>query len=78
MFNDILAIPLDKQLWYIALFAWVIVWKGLALWRAARQEQKWWFVGLLVVNTIGILEILYIYIFSRGVMMPKQVDGEKK
>jgi hypothetical protein len=65
MFNDILAVPLDKQLWYIALFAWVMVWKGLALWKAARQDQRWWFVGLLVVNTLGILEILYIYVFSQ-------------
>jgi len=66
MFNDILAVPLDRQLWYVALFAWVVVWKGLALWKAGRQGQQWWFVGLLVVNTLGILEILYIYVFSRG------------
>lgn len=65
MFNNILAIPLDQQLWYLALFAWSVVWKGLALWRAAHKEQKWWFIAFLVVNTVGILEILYIYVFSR-------------
>ncbi|TRZ64323.1 MAG: hypothetical protein D4Q79_01795 [Spirochaetia bacterium] len=43
---------------------WSIVWKGLALWKAAHLNQKYWFVALLVVNTLGILEILYIYIFS--------------
>ncbi|MCC6404891.1 MAG: hypothetical protein IT405_00705 [Candidatus Yanofskybacteria bacterium] len=59
-----LQIPLDRQLWYLALFAWVVVWKGLALWRAAQKEQKWWFVVLLVINTLGILEILYVYVFS--------------
>ena len=64
MFNNILAVPLDNQLWYIALFVWVIAWKGWALWKAARQNQKWWFIPLLVVNTLGILEILYIYVFS--------------
>lgn len=64
MFNDILQIPLDRQLWYLALFAWVVVWKGLALWRAAQKEQKWWFIVLLVINTLGILEILYVYVFS--------------
>ncbi len=65
MFNNILAIPLDNQLWYLALFAWSVTWKGLALWKAAQKEQKWWFIAFLVVNTVGILEILYIYVFSR-------------
>ena len=64
MFNDILQVPLDSQLWYLALFAWSVVWKGMALWKAAHKEQKWWFVAFLVVNTLGILEILYIYVFS--------------
>jgi hypothetical protein len=47
------------------LVVWTLVWKGLALWRAAREESKWWFVILLVVNTLGILEILYFFVFSR-------------
>lgn len=64
MFNDVLAIPLSEHLWYIALFAWTVVWKGLALWKAAQKEQKYWFAAFLVVNTLGVLEILYIYVFS--------------
>ena len=64
MFNDILQVPLDRQLWYLALFAWAVVWKGMALWRAAHKDQKWWFIAFLVINTLGILEILYIYVFS--------------
>ena len=44
---------------------WSLVWKGLALWRAARAGSKWWFIAMLVINTVGILEILYIYVFSR-------------
>jgi len=64
MFNDILQVPLDRQLWYLALFAWAVVWKGMALWRAAHKDQKWWFIAFLIVNTLGILEILYIYVFS--------------
>lgn len=49
----------------MALIAWSIYWKGRALWRASRQNSKLWFIALLVVNTLGILEILYIYIFSK-------------
>lgn len=48
------------------LFAvWSLVWKGLALWRAAQRGDTAWFVVLLVVNTLGILEILYLYVFSK-------------
>ncbi|MEK7629176.1 MAG: DUF5652 family protein [Patescibacteria group bacterium] len=35
------------------------------MWRAAHQNSKPWFIALLVINTLGILEILYIYIFSK-------------
>lgn len=44
---------------------WSLFWKGLALWKAARHTHKWWFIALLVINTAGILEILYIYVFSK-------------
>ncbi len=52
--------------WLFAiLFAWSIIWKGAALWRAARNNQMYWFVALILVNTVGILEILYIYVFAK-------------
>jgi hypothetical protein len=44
---------------------WSIFWKGWALWIAARNGSKTWFIALLVINTVGILEILYIFIFSK-------------
>ncbi len=49
----------------LLLVTWMVVWKGLALWKSARQGQPVWFVILLVINTMGILEILYIYVFSK-------------
>jgi len=49
---------------FILLLVWSIVWKGLALWRAARRGEDYWFVAFLIVNTLGILEILYLYVFS--------------
>ncbi|MFA6270380.1 MAG: DUF5652 family protein [Candidatus Paceibacterota bacterium] len=44
---------------------WTIVWKGMALWKAAQEKNKVWFVVLLLVNTVGILDILYLYVFSK-------------
>jgi len=46
----------------IAIF---IALKGYALWLSAKRDQKWWFIVLLVVNTAGILEIIYIVFFAK-------------
>ena len=45
--------------------AWSAPWKGIALWRASRNGSLIWFIVLLVVNTLGILEIIYIFGFSQ-------------
>ena len=44
---------------------WALVWKGLALWKSSQKKSLIWFIVLLVVNTMGILEILYIFVFSK-------------
>ena len=44
--------------------AWSLFWKGLALWKSARRGSQGWFVALLIINTLGIFEILYIFLFS--------------
>jgi hypothetical protein len=49
----------------ILVVAWSLIWKGLALWKAAREGSKPWFIVLMIVNTVGILEILYLYVFSK-------------
>jgi len=43
----------------------VVNWKGWALWKAAKNDSKGWFVALLLINTMGILDILYIYVFGK-------------
>ncbi|MFA6077585.1 MAG: DUF5652 family protein [Candidatus Paceibacterota bacterium] len=50
---------------FVILMIWSLVWKGLALWKSAQLGKKWWFVALLLVNTLGILEMLYIFVFSK-------------
>lgn len=50
----------------VAIFiVWSIVWKAFALWAAARNNQKWWFLALMVINTVGILEIIYLLYFKK-------------
>ena len=47
----------------IVVSVWSVIWKGIALWKAARNNQLAWFVVLVVLNTAGILEIIYILFF---------------
>ena len=62
-----LMMPFGSWGWtgFSLLLIWSLVWKGLALWKSARREESVWFVALLVLNTLGILEILYLFVFSR-------------
>lgn len=50
---------------FVAMMIWTLIWKGIALWKAARLGHKGWFVALLLISTLGILDILYIYFFSK-------------
>jgi hypothetical protein len=59
-------------IWNAAIFAvfilvtvWSIIWKGFALYRAGANRSPAWFVVLLIFNTVGILEILYLFVFSK-------------
>lgn len=49
----------------IPLLIWSFIWKGLALYRAARNGQKIWFIVMMIANTAGILEIIYLLFFSK-------------
>jgi hypothetical protein len=44
----------------------------LALWKAARRGDRYWFLTILVFNLLGFLEMLYIF-----VVIP-WVDARKK
>lgn len=59
------SVSLYSAWWVWPLLIWAIVWKGFALWRAAKNDSVGWFVALMILNTLGILEILYIYVFSK-------------
>lgn len=58
------------QYWTLILLAalWELAWKGVALWKAAQAGDKAWYVIMLVLNTLGILPILYILLRKQ----PKQ------
>ncbi|MEI6481505.1 MAG: DUF5652 family protein [Candidatus Saccharibacteria bacterium] len=66
VFNQTIGTWLVTNAWAIMLILiWSTIWKGLALWKSAQNRDKVWFVVLLFINTIGILEIFYYFYFSR-------------
>ncbi len=48
----------------IALAVWSVPWKGFALWKSARRGENIWFIALLIINTAGMLDIMYLFLFS--------------
>lgn len=51
---------------FILITIWALIWKGLALWRSSKNNQKYWFVALLVLNTLGLAEIIYLSFFQKS------------
>jgi len=49
----------------IPMAVWSVFWMGWALWKAAREGSKAWFIILLLVHTMGILDIIYIFLISK-------------
>ncbi|MEK7547243.1 MAG: DUF5652 family protein [Patescibacteria group bacterium] len=60
----------QNKIFIILAIIWILPWKGVALWKAAGRKEKWWFIALLLINTFAVLEIAYIFYFSKR--------GEKK
>ena len=57
--------------YYLALILiWMMVWKGFGLWRAAERKDRGWFIAILILNTLGLLEIIYLFFVAK----PKQVE----
>ncbi|MCX6752046.1 MAG: DUF5652 family protein [Candidatus Nomurabacteria bacterium] len=49
----------------ILVAIWTLFWKGYALWTASKNDHKKWFIAILIFNTVGILEIIYIFKFAK-------------
>jgi hypothetical protein len=54
-------LPLFNSWLLLPIVIWTLFWKGLALWIAVKNNHKGWFVAMIILNTVGILEIIYIF-----------------
>jgi len=64
----------QNQVWlFFVLYLWSLLWKGLALWRAGKLGQRNWFIGILILNTLGILEIVYLFVFAKNKLTLEEI-----
>ncbi len=64
--------------WIIMLILlWSLPWKVVALWRSARRGHLGWFLTMTILNTLAILDIIYIFFFSGPLNAPKEETEEK-
>jgi hypothetical protein len=47
------------------IIIWSLVLKGPALWHSARRGDFWWFLAILIINSVGILEIIYLFFVAK-------------
>lgn len=67
----------NNNIWIlIVLIIWVLPWKGYALWTASRNNNKKWFIALIILNTFAILEIFYIFYIAKKT--PKEIINSFK
>ncbi|HUQ85039.1 MAG TPA: DUF5652 family protein [Candidatus Limnocylindrales bacterium] len=68
-----------QTIFFYSLYFWALFWKGLALWKASKSKQRNWFIVILILNTVGILEIVYLFCFAKTRMHLTEIkEGFKK
>jgi len=54
--------------WLIILIViialWDLTWKLIAMWKSSRRDQLIWFILLGIINSAGILPIIYLLIYK--------------
>lgn len=69
-----------SHLWLVLLMVtiWDLAWRGVAMWRSARSGSIPWFVALLLINSAGILPIVYIlFVEPRGTGRSQKASAVK-
>ena len=73
--------------WIIILIVlWDSIWKLIALWKSARNNHLIWFIFIGIINSVGILPLIYIlidkhetdYIMKSSAMMDILRKGDEE
>ena len=74
--DQLSSMPNWMTLLVLLSIAWTLPWKGVALWKSARNKHLVWFIVMLIANTLAVLEIIYIFGFSKRKQEAKPVNGQ--
>ncbi|MFA5857305.1 MAG: DUF5652 family protein [Candidatus Pacearchaeota archaeon] len=56
----------ELAIWLIGIFAiWALLWKVFGLWKSSQDKKIIWFITFFFVETLGLIEIAYIFFFSK-------------
>ncbi len=61
----------------LAIILWTLPWKAWALWLSARRGDIWWFLGMTVLSTLAIVEIIYIFMIAKQSDKVESVTKQK-
>ena len=74
-----IAIQFDIPVWLLGIILiWTAFWKLFGLWKSARNKHLIWFIVIAIINPVGILSILYIYVFSKMSLNKKSQKNSGK
>jgi hypothetical protein len=69
---------LQQYAFFILLIViWELFWKAWAMWIAARQGDKAWYILLLIINSGGFLAIAYIFFFAKATRTKAQTTPQE-
>lgn len=67
-----------KSPWFLPVLTlfllWEAAWKIIAMWKAGRNNHLVWFICIALINTIGILPIVYILMHRNKSTEPARTD----
>lgn len=69
---------MNNQWIIILIILWSLPWKAAALWKSARRNHFGWFTLIFLINSVGIFDILYIFIFSRKKLTENNIKNKRE
>ena len=64
--------PVTLTFLIIIVLLWTLPWKGYTLWKSAKNNQLAWFIVIFLLNTLAILEIVYLSYFQKKIPKKKK------
>ena len=58
--------PLWALIFLFIVQIWDLFWKGFGLWKSSKNNHPYWFILILVLNTVGILPLIYLGWFDKS------------